>query len=178
LTFEFEGSSFIEGETVTADGWDALAFARMRKEDPEGDLGRQNRQRMVIKAILDKLISIDSVTNYKKILSAVEVNIQTNLSFENLLDIKSGYVDALDTFTQLSIAGEELYYDEIYYYYVDPEERLRISNTLRDELEIDQVQFSDMNLSDADSSFGFGQMTSAGLITEAPDFNSTQGSEE
>lgn len=178
LTFEFEGSSFVEGETVVADGWDALAFARMRKEDPEGDLGRQNRQRMVIKAILDKLISIDSVTNYKKILSAVEVNIQTNLSFDDLLDIKSGYVDALDTFTQETIAGEELYYDEIYYYYVDPEERLRISNTLRDELEIDEVQLSDMNLSDADASFGYGQMSSAGLITGTSDDDSAQQSEE
>lgn len=68
LSFEFEGSSFIKGETKLADeGWDALASARMRKEDPEGDLGCQNRQRMVIKAILDKLISIDSVSNYKKI---------------------------------------------------------------------------------------------------------------
>ena len=169
LSFEFEGSSFIEGETKLADGWDALAFARMRKEDPEGDLGRQNRQRMVIKAILDKLISIDSVTNYKKILSAVEVNIQTNLSFEDLLDIKSGYVDALDNFTQLSIAGEELYYDEIYYYYVDPEERLRMANTLRNELEIEEVQFSDMNLSDADASFGYGQMTSALSATRVSD---------
>jgi LCP family protein required for cell wall assembly len=178
LTFEFEGSSFVEGETVTAGGWDALAFARMRKEDPEGDLGRQNRQRMVIKAILDKLISIDSVTNYKKILKAVEVNIQTNLSFEDLLDIKSGYVDALDTFTQLSIAGDDLYYDGIYYYYTDPEERLRIANTLRDELEIDQVRLSDMNLSDADSSFGYGQMTSAGLITETSDLGSAQDTEE
>ena len=133
---------------------------------------------MVIKAILDKLISIDSVPTYKKILSAVEVNIQTNLSFEDLLDIKSGYVDALDAFTQLSIAGEELYYDEIYYDYVDPEERLRIANTRRDEVEIDQVQFSDMNLSDADSSFGFGQMTSAGSVTGTSDLQSTQGSEE
>lgn len=178
LTFEFEGSSFVEGEIKLADGWDALAFARMRKDDPEGDLGRQNRQRMVIKAILDKLISIDSVTNYKKILSAVEVNIQTNLSFEDLLDIKSGYVDALDTFTQLSIAGEELYYDEIYYYYVNPEERLRIANTLREELEIDEVQFSDMNLSDADASFGYGQMTSTGSVTGTSDLDSLEETDE
>jgi len=159
LTFEFEGSSFVEGKTVLADGWDALAFARMRKEDPEGDLGRQNRQRMVIKAILDKLISIDSVTNYKKILSAVEVNIQTNLSFEDLLDIKSGYVDSLENFTQKSIAGEELYYDDIYYYYVNPEERLRISNLLRDELELDHAALKDMNLSDADLEYGYASLS-------------------
>ena len=156
LSFEFEGSSFVKGKTFTANGWDALAFARMRKEDPEGDIGRETRQRMVIQAILDKLMSIDSVTNYKKILKAVEVNTQTNLSFNDLLSIKSGYADALETVHQDTLTGEDAYYNEIYYYYVDPEERLRVSNLLRDELELDHASISDINLTDVDLESGYG----------------------
>jgi len=150
LTFEFEGSSFVKGKTVTADGWDALAFARMRKEDPAGDMGRQERQKMVIKAVLDKLLSIDSVTNYQKILKSLEVNIKTNLTFDDLLSIRSGYSDALENFNQESLPGEDMYIDDIYYYFVRPEERWRMSNLLRDELEVDQVDIYDLNLSDLD----------------------------
>lgn len=52
LTFDYNDAYFVEGEKVTLQGWDALAFARMRYDDPQGDTGRQLRQQMVIKAIV------------------------------------------------------------------------------------------------------------------------------
>ena len=48
LTFTYEGRSFEEGKTELLDGESALRFARMRYDDPEGDYGRQKRQRIVI----------------------------------------------------------------------------------------------------------------------------------
>lgn len=66
LTFDFYGPQFIEGETRILTGFEALQFARMRKQDPDGDLGRQKRQQMVIKAILDKVLTMGTVVNYKK----------------------------------------------------------------------------------------------------------------
>ena len=63
LTFDFYGPQFIEGQTQTLTGYDALQFSRMRKQDPEGDLGRQKRQQMVIKAILDKVLTMGTVVN-------------------------------------------------------------------------------------------------------------------
>ncbi|MDD6584943.1 MAG: LCP family protein, partial [Bacteroidales bacterium] len=39
----------------TADGTTALAFARMRYSDPQGDIGRAERQRQVISAIMTKV---------------------------------------------------------------------------------------------------------------------------
>jgi LCP family protein required for cell wall assembly len=39
-----------------ADGAQALAFARMRKADPTGDIGRGNRQRQVLGAVMDKAV--------------------------------------------------------------------------------------------------------------------------
>lgn len=50
LTFDYEGYSFKKGKTYHMDGAQALAFSRMRYDDPQGDYGRQERQRLVITA--------------------------------------------------------------------------------------------------------------------------------
>ncbi len=46
-----------------ADGATALAFARMRYEDPRGDLGRAQRQREVIAAVTDKAVNVGTFLN-------------------------------------------------------------------------------------------------------------------
>lgn len=48
----------------TADGTTALAFARMRYSDPQGDIGRAERQRQVISAIMTKVSGDKSIRNY------------------------------------------------------------------------------------------------------------------
>ena len=156
LTFEYNGADFKAGDIATLHGWEALAFARMRYDDPQGDTGRQQRQQLVIKAIVDKLLSTEGISNYEAILSSVEMSMRTNLTFENLVDIQKYYSDSITSYEQYLIAGEDMYMEDIYYYYVQPEERLRISNLLRDELELEQVSLDDMNMSDADLQFGYG----------------------
>ena len=46
-----------------ADGKTALAFSRMRKFDPRGDLGRADRQRQVVNQVLKKGLSPASIIN-------------------------------------------------------------------------------------------------------------------
>jgi len=147
LTFDFYGPQFIEGETRIFTGYEALQFSRMRKQDPEGDLGRQKRQQMVIKAILSKVLSMGTVVNYKDLLESVEDNTQTNLTLDEIISIASGYRKSMETFQQYTIAGEEMYINEIYYYYVNPEERLRLSNLLRAELELSEIALEDLPIS-------------------------------
>lgn len=147
LTFDFYGPQFIEGETRILNGFEALQFSRMRKQDPEGDLGRQKRQQMVIKAILDKVLTMGTVVNYKNILATLEDNVQLNMSLDEILSIASGYRKSMENFQQFYVEGEEMYIDEIYYYYVDPEERLRLSNILRNELELPEITIEEMETS-------------------------------
>ena len=147
LTFDFYGPQFIEGETRVLTGFEALQFSRMRKQDPEGDMGRQKRQQMVIKAILDKVLSMGSLVNYKDLLTSVEDNVQTNVTLDDIISIASGYRNALENFEQNYLAGTEMYIDEIYYYYVDPEERLRLSNMLRAQLEIPEITLDELETS-------------------------------
>src|SRR5699024_9007439 len=43
------------------DGEKTMAYVRMRKEDPEGDVGRNKRQRQVVEGIINKGASVASV---------------------------------------------------------------------------------------------------------------------
>ena len=147
LTFDFYGPQFIEGETRILDGYESLQFARMRKQDPEGDLGRQKRQQMVIKAILDKVLTMGTVVNYKNILATLEDNVQMNISLDEIVSIASGYRKSVENFQQYYVEGQEIYIDEIYYYYVNPEERLRLSNMLRAELELPEITLDEISTS-------------------------------
>ncbi|MET0960203.1 MAG: LCP family protein [Psychrobacillus psychrotolerans] len=44
-------------------GNEALAYVRMRKKDPEGDIGRNKRQKQVIQEILNESTRFSSVVN-------------------------------------------------------------------------------------------------------------------
>lgn len=150
LSFEYEGNYFTKGHTKTLNGVEALAFSRMRKTDPEGDFGRQKREKIVIEAIIDKVLSLDSIANYNSILKTMEDNVKTNLTFKEIADLLAGYRNALGNITQDVLVGEELWLEDIYYLYANPENRLAISNVLRKELELDEISIEDLVLSDTD----------------------------
>lgn len=57
---------FYEGK-MELNGDEALAFVRMRKQDPEGDIGRNKRQQEVIKGIVDKAFSLSTITKINDI---------------------------------------------------------------------------------------------------------------
>lgn len=150
LTFEYEGNYFTEGKKMKLNGKEALAFARMRKTDPEGDFGRQKREKMVIKAILDKVLSFGTISNYQSILETLEDNVKTNLTFDDMVDMYASYGKSLENFETENLIGEELWIDDIYYLYTYPEDRLAISNLLRKELELEEITMDDLTWFDVD----------------------------
>ncbi|MGF9978652.1 LCP family protein [Viridibacillus arvi] len=118
-----EGKQHINGHV-------ALKYVRMRKEDPLGDFGRQTRQREVISKIIEKGTELSSLVKYPKILKILEKNVQTNLTLEQLIDIQKVYKPAAQTIKQLEIEGEGQKIDGIWYYIVNDDTRLEISNEL------------------------------------------------
>ena len=64
------GQTFKKGK-AHLNGELALAYARMRDEDPEGDYGRQKRQQEVINQIVKHLMSVKSLTNYQKVMDSL-----------------------------------------------------------------------------------------------------------
>ena len=140
LTFTYEGESFTEGVDRHVDGEAALRYARMRYDDPEGDMGRQKRQQYVIQKLVEKLLNITSVTRYEEILKTLENSVRTNFTLDKLLSAKNNYPKALKNFESDKISGAGTMIGGIYYFVVPEDERLRISNVLRENLELQKVE--------------------------------------
>lgn len=147
--FELDGIEVAKGKQ-TLDGETGLAYARMRYQDPEGDVGRQKRQREVVTKILNKAMSINGVSNYRKILKAVEKNMKTDLSWDDMLDIGTDYLPAFKKIDQKQLDGESQLIDEIYYQILGTNELLTIQNTLKKQLNLPTADTLP-NLEDADS---------------------------
>ncbi|PJH64448.1 LCP family glycopolymer transferase, partial [Salmonella enterica] len=79
MSFTSGNYSFTEGQPTQMDGDMALSYVRMRYEDPQGDYGRQARQRQVVQGIISSIASIDSIFNYQDVLSVLGNNMQTNM---------------------------------------------------------------------------------------------------
>ena len=153
IDFTLDGIHVAKGKQ-TLDGEKGLAYARMRYEDPEGDVGRQKRQREVVTKILRKAMSINGVGNYRKILKAVEKNMKTDLDWDDMMDIGTNYLSAFDTIKQKQLVGKSQMIDEIYYQILGINELLDIQNTLKKQLDISTDDtLSNLDEEDADTLF-------------------------
>lgn len=122
--------------THKINGDQALVYARMRYDDPDGDYGRQKRQREVIQKVMAKILALDSISNYKKILSAVSSNMQTNVEISTRTIPKLlGYRDALKNIKTYQLRGEDATMaDGGSYQIVMAEHLLAIQNRIKKEL--------------------------------------------
>ncbi|CAH0238468.1 Transcriptional regulator LytR [Peribacillus frigoritolerans] len=135
LDFTSDGIHFEKG-THTLNGKEALAYSRMRHDDPSGDFGRQSRQRAIIEAVIKEGASLSSLTKYDEVFAALGNNIQTNLTFDDMMDIQKNYRDASKSITQSSINGNGTKIDGIYYYIVSDEEKEKVQSELKEQLSI------------------------------------------
>ena len=78
----------------------------MRKEDPRGDFGRQMSQRQVMQAFIKKGASFSSFTSYGDVLTAIQKNVKTNLTQDQMFDIQKNYKDCLQKSEDIQIPGD------------------------------------------------------------------------
>ncbi|WP_214760439.1 LCP family protein [Exiguobacterium sp. s146] len=117
----------------TLDGKEALAYARMRKDDPEGDVGRAKRQQQVLEAIINEATTINSFTKLNRIMNAVGDNIRTNMSLSEASQLQP-YTKSLRSFNQETLAGGDLTIGGVYYYELDPADLSDKRSLLKTEL--------------------------------------------
>lgn len=122
---------FDEGE-LHLTGEEALHYIRMRKKDPRGDFGRNERQREVLNELIKKGKSFSSLMNFQQILSIAGENIITNLSFEEMKFIFNHYRKIQYNIETAEVKGTDSTLDGVYYYIVSEEERLNISEQLKE----------------------------------------------
>lgn len=98
------------------DGDMALYFMRSRKMLSGGDNDRVSNQIRVIRAMLNKLMSFSTITNYNKILSAAETSVQTNMTgkeIQKLIQMQLGSMQEWDI-ENYQLSGTDLYTTEAY----------------------------------------------------------------
>lgn len=143
----------------------ALAYARMRHEDPQGDYGRQKRQQQVIKAILKKSVSFSSLSNFTKLLNTVSSNLQTNLTFGDMQSIFMNYRSATKQVTTGTLQGQAAsVYSSLYGSYLDyqipsTDEMQKISDQLRAALGLQSETISNENVKENAANSGFSWTT-------------------
>lgn len=134
--FQVDDFNFPEGD-IQLDGQNALTYVQMRHQDPRGDFGRQDRQKQIIEGILRKGASLSGLMNHKSIFQALGHSIRTNMTFDEMVDIQKNYRSALGKIEQLHFQkGNGQMLDGIWYYVMDDNELLDITDELKEHLEM------------------------------------------
>jgi LCP family protein required for cell wall assembly len=120
---------FLEGPQHL-NGDQTLAYIRMRKEDPQGDFGRTQRQRQVLSSAVDRVGSIRAIGKFPRLLSHLSDYVRTNLTSNDMMDLALDYRPAIKHVDTLFLQGSGKMINGIYYYIVQPEERQKIHEQL------------------------------------------------
>lgn len=111
---------------VDLDGQKALAYVRMRKQDPAGDFGRAKRQRQVVEAIVKKGASVGSVGKINPTIGILGDNMSTSLDFDDMKRLLTGYTGTRNNVESYQVQGEGTMIDGTYFYIVSDEERQNV----------------------------------------------------
>lgn len=133
--FEFkqDGHTFPKGKNKL-NGDQALAYTRMRYEDPNGDYGRQVRQQEVIGAIAEQALTFSGVTKYKQILKAIEDNMKTDLEPDEMFKIATDYRESFKIIDEETLHGNGEMIDGLSYQVIPDEELVRVQTLLKQQL--------------------------------------------
>lgn len=142
LTFDYEGYSFKKGQTYHMNGAKALAFSRMRYDDPQGDYGRQERQRLVITALMKEAASYKSVLN-QKFLNSIADQSKTNLTFSDMTTLAMKYRKANGKVVSDHAQGHGDSEGGESFEVVPTSEMQRVSDEIRDALQLKHVSVTD-----------------------------------
>ncbi|MGC4378010.1 LCP family protein [Fictibacillus sp. Mic-4] len=137
FTFTTHKYTFKQGE-LTLNGDQALDWARMRKKDPRGDLGRNERQRQVIQKVINEGAKPSTLTKLDDIINVLGKNIETNMTFDEMKTIQANYMGARKHIQSVEIGGSPQTINGISYYVVPEQERLAVSNELKKHLGLNQ----------------------------------------
>ncbi|MFB9769910.1 LCP family glycopolymer transferase [Lactiplantibacillus modestisalitolerans] len=132
-TFTYEGYTYTKGVKTHMNGDKALQYSRMRYDDPNGDYGRQQRQRQVITAIISES---SSATNLLKqdFMDSLAKQTRTDLTFGNLTSLVSNYRSATKNIVSDHAQGDGQMINGQSFEVVPQSEKQRVTNVLRKSL--------------------------------------------
>ena len=181
LTFTYDNQSFVKGQKTHMNGARALAYVRMRHDDPLGDYGRQTRQRQVLTKLAFKSSQLTSLIS-QTFLSTVSNQMVTDLSFNDLLVVGSKYRVATHNMVTDHLAGQSTMVDGQSFEVPTTTEKQRITNLLRKALGLKKATTGSTGLfnddddasdSDYDSSYSYTTTNDYSTDTNGYDSNTT-----
>ncbi|EOD02401.1 transcriptional regulator (lytr family) protein [Lactobacillus delbrueckii subsp. jakobsenii ZN7a-9 = DSM 26046] len=133
FSFSYDWCDFKKGKQHL-DGRHAIAYARMRYDDPRGDYGRQLRQRQIIQAVVKKGLSVNGLANYQKLLKVFAKYVKTNLTFGDMTSLAINYRGAASNISSGYIQGHDATISGTSFQIASTEELQKWSNKLRKSL--------------------------------------------
>lgn len=95
----------------------------MWKDDPEGDFGRQKRQKILLNAVINKASTAEVLLDFESISTIIGSNLKTNIQFDAAIDLKNNYsADFLNAEQFTFSEGQGKLIDGIYYYELNANE--------------------------------------------------------
>ena len=148
-------------------GEEALVYSRMRYQDPEGDYGRQKRQREVIQKVVEKILSLNSVSHYQEILKALSDNMQTNIEITTTtIPQLMGYQDSFKNIESQQLRGEDAMLQGTSYQIVTSEHMLEMQNLLRRSLGKPEVTELETNVVLYENIYGHLPQTAGSVVNQ------------
>lgn len=126
-----KGYKYSKGE-IQMDGPQTMGFVRMRYQDPNGDFGRNERQRKVIQGIIDKGSNIGTVNKLDDMLEVLGNNVATNMDFTVMKDLLINYRSAQNNMTTYQMSGTGKRINGIYYLEVSDQEIQHVHNKIQE----------------------------------------------
>lgn len=106
----------------TLNGYDSMCFMRYRYGYVEGDIGRVRAQHQFVNALMDKMLTAETLSKLPELVDIVEENVKTDLTVGNMIWLGTKVLD-MNLETDLKtyiIPGEGLYYNKVSYFFVYP----------------------------------------------------------
>lgn len=119
------------------DGEEALAYVRMRYQDPTGDFGRMERQQEVMEQLADKTMAFSTIGKYYTAFHQLEDNMNFNFSFGDLVSLQP-YTSNLKEMETYQLDGTERRENGIFYFDIDDESLTDVAKELCEHLELDE----------------------------------------
>ncbi|WP_234009271.1 LCP family protein [Deinococcus sp. NW-56] len=129
FAFTLDGQSFTPGP-VRLSGEQALAYARMRKQDPRGDLGRNARQQEVVRSLMAEL-GERSTGELQTLLERLQGDLRTNFSPTEVVRLRTRHSYLTERPQTETVRGVNRKIGGVWYYVVSDAERRRLHLELR-----------------------------------------------
>jgi cell envelope-related function transcriptional attenuator common domain len=138
FAFYYGEHQFDQGQ-LKLNGELALLYSRMRYEDPRGDLGRNARQREILTEVMKSSLQFSNITQIQKILKELGSSVKTNITFDEMKTFMTDYREDLGNINTVEISGSGSTIHQVWYLIVSKEERERIHNLLKEQMDTDQT---------------------------------------